>query len=82
MDQKRLAQLIELPDVQRKILGGYRGAYSLGLTLHPRDRRRLVISVRIAGSDDHRIPRQVELDGARIPVLVRANFTPPVASGR
>src|SRR5262249_30448718 len=77
MDQNRLAEYIERPEVQRRILGDFRGGYSLGLTAHPEDPAQVAIRVRVEGDDDSGIPRHITLDGDTVPVVVSKNFVPP-----
>lgn len=77
MDQRHLAALIERPEVQRQLLNGYRGPFSLGITLNPWNRRELAISVQIAGSDPSHLPSEVELEGETIPVVVEGDFKTP-----
>ena len=79
MDQKMLANLIEQPEVQRMILGDYRGSYSIGITLNPENRRELAIRVRIEGEAATSIPHHITLSGTRIPIIVSTSFIPPVA---
>jgi hypothetical protein len=77
MDQRHLAALIERPEVQRQLLKGYRGPFSLGITLNPWNRRELAISVQIADSDPSRLPSEVELEGEMISVVVEGDFKTP-----
>ena len=77
MTQNRLADLLEHPDVQQKILRGYEGGYSLGLTSHPLQDGRLAIRVRIESEDASRIPPQIVLDGEAIPIVVSTAFNVP-----
>jgi hypothetical protein len=77
MTQNRLADLLEHPDVQQKILHGYQGGYSLGLTSHPSQEGKLAIRVRIEGEDASLIPRQIVLDGETIPIVVNTSFEVP-----
>lgn len=78
MQQDRLAELVEDPELHRRLLGDYDGAYSLGITLNPEDRSELAIRVRIEGEDASLIAREVELDGELIPVVVNTGFQSPV----
>ncbi len=77
MDQRHLAALIEQPEVQRQVLNGYRGPFSLGITLNPWNRRELAIAVQIADSDPSSLPSTVELEGERIRVVVEGGFKSP-----
>ena len=77
MDQEKLTALIERPDVQRKIFRNYDGDYSIGVTLDPRNKTKIAIRVRVAGSNAKKIPEQIEIDGETIPVVVSPNFKVP-----
>jgi hypothetical protein len=78
MDQDRLADLIERPDVQRRILKDYIGGYSLGITLNPENRAEMAIRVRVEGEDPPDIPSEITLDGDTIPIIVNTNFKTPI----
>jgi hypothetical protein len=77
MDQERLANLIGRQEIQKKILGNYRGGYSIGLSLNPENRSQLAIRVRIEGQESAGIPSQVVLEGEPIPIIVNTNFKLP-----
>ena len=77
MDQERLADLIGQQEIQKEILGNYRGGYSLGLSLNPKNRSQLAIRVRIEGQSTDGIPSQIVLDGETIPIVVNKNFKVP-----
>jgi hypothetical protein len=79
MDPKSLGDLIELPHVQRMILGDYSGSYLLGIVQNPEDPEEAAIQVQIQGEDDSGIPTYIVLRGIRIPILVRTNFEMPIA---
>lgn len=82
MQQDRLAELVEDPALHRRLLGEYEGSYALGVTLNPENRSELALRLRIEGDDPSAIPREVELDGERVPVLVQTGFRPPVPAFR
>jgi malate synthase len=72
-----MAQLVERPDVQRKVLQdyqeNYRGPFSLGVT--EKDGRPVLL-LRVQGVHDP-IWRAVQVDGDRVPVIIEAGFVPP-----
>jgi hypothetical protein len=76
MDQSQLAAFLERPDVQKQILGGYRGGYSLGLTRGPHGEQ-FAIRVRIEGDDPSGIPSEISLGEETIPVVVKTRFRVP-----
>ncbi len=80
MNRDRYATLIEYieqPEVQREILGDYKGGYSLGLTANPENRDELAIRVRIEGEDASVIPHQLTFEGRTIRIIVDTNFEIP-----
>ncbi len=77
MNQERLAELVERPEVQRKLLRGYKGGYSLGLTLNPANSEQIAIRVRIEDQEAPHLPDEIELEGERIPVIVNTGFRVP-----
>jgi hypothetical protein len=81
MDRKRLAEYIYRPNVQNKILGGYKGGYSLGLTSNPKNRNEVAISLRIEGDDENRVPPFIYWGPRKIPIIVSPNFKVPTPQG-
>jgi hypothetical protein len=77
LTQGRLIDLIESPEVQRKILGDYSGGFSLGLTLNPEDRSQVVIRVRIEDDSATSIPHHIVLEGERVPIIVNTGYRVP-----
>lgn len=77
MNQSRLASLIELPEVQQRILNDYEGGYSLGITLNPENRFEMAIRIRIQGDETAHIASQITLDGETIPIIINKNFQLP-----
>jgi hypothetical protein len=78
MNEDRLTDLIERPDVQKRILKDYTGGFSLGITLNPENRSEIAIRVRVEGEGSPAIPSQITLDGDTIPIIVNTNFKLPV----
>jgi hypothetical protein len=77
MNAARLAELIERPEIQRRILEKYDGGYSIGLTADPENPSELAIRVRIAAPDASQIPTSLVLDGETVSILVHPGFTLP-----
>ncbi|WP_295438302.1 hypothetical protein [uncultured Thiodictyon sp.] len=77
MNQDRLANLIERPEVQQMILNDYDGGYALGITLNPRNRSEIAIRVRIEGAEAASIPSEIILEGETIPIIANTNFKVP-----
>ena len=77
MHLDRLADLIEEPEVHRKILRDYAGGYSLGITSNPRRKGEWAIRVRVEGDDAADIPEEIVLDGEPVPIVVNTNFRIP-----
>lgn len=78
MNQERLADLIERPEVQQMILKGYEGGYSLGITRNPNDGSGLAIRVRVEGGHALGIPSRIVLEGESIPIIANTGFKVPV----
>ena len=78
VDANRLAELIEEPDVHRRVLGKYRGPYALGVTQVSRGRSTdAALSLSVEGQDSDKFPTEIELDGERVPVVVNQRWTVP-----
>src|SRR5262245_8460626 len=74
MDQRRLTELIETPDVHRRLLAGYQGPYALGITQDPHDGSRLALRLRIETEKPPAIPHEIFLDGEAVPIVVDTRF--------
>jgi hypothetical protein len=77
MNYQQLATFIEKSEIHQKILGDYKGAYSLGVTLNPE--RQLTIRVRVEADDVSKFPRSILVNGEVIPIIVNTGFKPPSA---
>jgi hypothetical protein len=77
MGPEELADMLDRPDVHRKILGGYQGPYSLGVTrsLDPRDGFGFLL--RVTDQDLSRFDHIINIDGKDVPVIVKGGFKPP-----
>jgi hypothetical protein len=71
MSPDELADLLDRPECHRKILGNYRGPYSLGVTRIPGPGDGFGFLLRVEGQDPGRFSKSVDLDGRHIPVIVK-----------
>ncbi len=79
MDANRLAELIQDRDVHRRVLGLYRGPYSLGVTQLSDGRGNdAALSLSVEAKDSDEFPSEIEIDGERVPVVVNSRWTVPV----
>jgi hypothetical protein len=78
MDSKTLQESLSAADVHRRIVGDFRGAYSLGISRFPGDESGPALILRVATDDVSNFPDHIEIAGETIPIDVRANFRPPV----
>ena len=76
---EHLAGLTTRPDVHRRLLGSYRGPYSLGVTRVPLEEGgEPALLVRVVGDDvAGTVPRSLEVDGERVRVVVDGSYAPP-----
>jgi hypothetical protein len=78
MDVNRLAELIQDPDVHRRVLGQYRGPYSLGVTqVSGGQSNDAALSLSVEGKDSDQFPSHIEIAGERVPVVVNPRWTVP-----
>ena len=77
MNESSLAEAIQKPEVHRRLLGDYKGAYALGVTSASDDDDSLALLLRIEGAVPDEIPKQIAVDGEQIPVLVVGGFKAP-----
>lgn len=76
MQMARLAELVESPQVQHRLLGDYAGGYSIGVTSDPACRSKPAIRVHTEGSAAL-IPDSIVLDGESVTVLSHPDFVSP-----
>jgi hypothetical protein len=75
---ERLAELVTRPDVHRRLLGDYRGPYSLGVTRIPPEDGEPALLLRVANEDlAKQVPRVLDVDGDTVRVVVDDQFSPP-----
>jgi hypothetical protein len=75
MNETTLAEAIQKPEIHRRLLGKYKGAYALGVTSAPNDGAALLL--RIEGAVPSEIPRKIAVDGEQVPVKVVGGFKAP-----
>jgi hypothetical protein len=76
MDVERLAKLMEKPEVHRRVLGNYRGAYALGVTQLPHQQK-AALSLSVESETADAFPHEVELEGERVPVVIQTKWIAP-----
>ncbi len=77
MNEASLAEAIQRPDVHRRLLGKYRGAYALGITCAPDDDEGVALLLRVEGSVPEEIPAKIAVDGEEVSVRVEGGFKAP-----
>jgi hypothetical protein len=77
MDTSSLAEAIQRPEVQRELLGTYRGAFSLGVTSSPEDKEKPALLLRLEGAVPDEFPSHIAVDGEKVPVVVKGGFKAP-----
>lgn len=75
MKVERLSKLVERPELHRRVLGDYKGAYALGVT--QRKQGDAALSLSVESRDADAFPREVEVEGERVPVIVQTEWAPP-----
>jgi len=73
MNAKQLTSWVDQPETHQKIVGDYDGSYALGVSDNP-----AAFLLRVEPADVSRFPTEVNIQGVRVPVIVRGNFGPPV----
>ena len=77
MTLMQLESHISIPEIHRKILQNYTGAYALGVTRLNAESNEGAFHLHVTGETLAEFPNQVEIDGEDVPVLVNRNWTPP-----
>jgi len=77
MNEASLAEAIQRPEIHRKLLGDYDGAYALGITSMPEQKDGIALLLRIEGTVPKEIPTHIAVDGEQIPVVVQGGFKAP-----
>lgn len=77
MDQteEQLAELIEQPSTHQKVVGSFRGAYSLGISQNEEGRWILMLELAEQGRDE---TRHIVLNGDVVEVKVLRNWRSPL----
>jgi hypothetical protein len=78
MGPDQLADLLDRPEVHRKILGSYSGPYSLGVTRSHDPGNGFGFLLRVKGQNAGQFSSHVDIDGKQVPVIVKGDFNPPV----
>lgn len=78
MNETTLAAAIQKPEIHRRLLGKYKGAYALGVTTSPDDKGAALL-LRIEGAVPEDIPKQIAVDGEQVPVKAVGGFKAPKA---
>ena len=76
MDVDRLAEFVAQPEVHRRVLNNYRGAYALGVTRLP-NQQQAALSLSVEDENADAFPHEIELDGEKVPVIVQAKWRAP-----
>lgn len=76
MTDQQLAAALQRPEVHRKLLGNYRGPYSLGVT---RAHGRAALLLRVEDEVPEHMPSEIVIDGEPVSVIVHGGFRAPRA---
>ena len=79
MDVENLTHFVQLAETHRKVLSGYRGAYSLGIGEDLTRSRDPVLILHVANQHAESFPYEIRIDGETVPVVVRTGFVAPSA---
>jgi hypothetical protein len=79
MEMERLSTAIEQPNTIKKLMGNYKGGYSLGISLYSKDKSRIAISICVEDREDNSFPKELEIGDEVFPVEVQKNFQMPIA---
>ena len=77
MNHSSLAEAIQRPDVHRKLLGNYRGAYALGVTDSPEDEKEPALLLRVEQAAPKNLPTQISIGGEAVPVVIIRGYKKP-----
>jgi len=78
MTSAELAAALESPELHRKLLGGYRGPYALGITKSPnQDEPALLLRVGVDAPEE--MLQTIEVNGEQVPVIIEKGFGAPHA---
>lgn len=76
MNETTLAEAIQKPEIHRRLLGKYKGAYALGVTSAPNEAGAALL-LRLEGAVPKEIPKHIAVDGEQVPVKVVGGFKVP-----
>ena len=65
------------PRLHRQVLRNYSGPYALGVTRLNNDDRSAALRLRVENGLPQDFPREIDIDGEQVPVLVDVNWAAP-----
>lgn len=74
-----LAAALQEPELHRRILKGYKGPYSLGVTTSPESEGDAALLLHIGDEAPTEISQDVTINGERVPLIVKRGFHAPKA---
>lgn len=77
MNIENLLKYIETPEIQKLILNGYTGGYSIGIGLDSTQNLIIILHVQRNTLEVPSFPMELEFDNEIIPVIVQTNFIEP-----
>jgi hypothetical protein len=79
MNVTELSEALQHPEIHRRILGGYRGPYALGVTDSPENSDEAAFLLRVADDASLNDLDAVEVHGESVHVIVKRGFVAPKA---
>jgi hypothetical protein len=79
MRADELAACLSRPEIHRRIVGDYKGAYALGVTSSPDHKDKPALLLRVEGEAPPDVPQTVTIKGEPVQVIVKSGFAKPKA---
>ena len=77
MNVEQLSSLMTEPEIQKSLLGDYRGPYSLGVGADPEDPSSPALILYVGGENAINVPNHIRVGGETLRVITRTGFTAP-----
>jgi hypothetical protein len=77
MGPDQLSAALRMPELHQRLLGDYRGAYSLGIGRDPEDPAAAAVVLHVEGDQPLDFPSFLQIGSERIRVITRRGFVLP-----
>jgi hypothetical protein len=74
---KQLASMLQDKELHRRLVGGFSGAYSVGIGADPDDPEAPAIVLHVEGHTPPQVPRSIDVGDESVRVITKTGFVVP-----